>query len=101
MADALSPAGLAQAAPVKDTDMVILNACHSRERASEKLLSELGLLHRSLAVFATGTEHRRSPGAGQRFPTCATMRIGAGGLPFTLHSLIDSISSLTKCFCRP
>ena len=67
MADALSPAGFAQAASVKDADVVTLNTCHIRERVSDKLISKLDLLHRSLAAFVTGTENRKSPGAGRRF----------------------------------
>ena len=43
MADVLSPLGYRQVAG-PDADMVILNTCHIRERAAEKLFSELGRL---------------------------------------------------------
>lgn len=43
MADVLRPLGYRQVAS-QDADMVILNTCHIRERASEKLFSELGRL---------------------------------------------------------
>ncbi len=43
MADVLRPLGYQQVA-TQDADMVILNTCHIRERASEKLFSELGRL---------------------------------------------------------
>jgi tRNA-2-methylthio-N6-dimethylallyladenosine synthase len=46
MADVLSPLGYAPADGPEDADMVILNTCHIRERASEKLFSELGRLRR-------------------------------------------------------
>ena len=46
MADVLSPAGFTAAASAEDADVVILNTCHIRERASEKLFSELGRLRR-------------------------------------------------------
>jgi tRNA-2-methylthio-N6-dimethylallyladenosine synthase len=44
MADVLSPLGYGPADGPEDADMVILNTCHIRERASEKLFSELGRL---------------------------------------------------------
>jgi tRNA-2-methylthio-N6-dimethylallyladenosine synthase len=44
MADVLAPLGYAPAAGPDDADMVILNTCHIREKASEKLFSELGRL---------------------------------------------------------
>ncbi|MGA7324342.1 MAG: tRNA (N6-isopentenyl adenosine(37)-C2)-methylthiotransferase MiaB, partial [Rhodomicrobium sp.] len=44
MADALSASGYSSAADVGDADLVILNTCHIREKASEKVYSELGRL---------------------------------------------------------
>ena len=44
MADALAPLGYQPADGVHDADMVILNTCHIRERAAEKVFSELGRL---------------------------------------------------------
>ncbi len=44
MADVLAPLGYAPADGIEDADMVILNTCHIRERAAEKLFSELGRL---------------------------------------------------------
>ena len=43
MADILRPLGFAPA-PTPDADLVILNTCHIRERAADKLFSELGRL---------------------------------------------------------
>jgi tRNA-2-methylthio-N6-dimethylallyladenosine synthase len=42
MADTLAPAGYAEAALPEDADLVILNTCHIREKASEKVYSEIG-----------------------------------------------------------
>src|SRR6201985_1365780 len=42
MADLLAPLGYAGAETAEDADMVILNTCHIRERAVEKVYSELG-----------------------------------------------------------
>ncbi|MFM2147868.1 MAG: hypothetical protein RLZZ187_174 [Pseudomonadota bacterium] len=44
MADVLAPLGYAPAETPDGADMVILNTCHIREKASEKLFSELGRL---------------------------------------------------------
>jgi tRNA-2-methylthio-N6-dimethylallyladenosine synthase len=44
MADVLAPLGYAPAAGPEQADMVILNTCHIRDRATEKLFSELGRL---------------------------------------------------------
>jgi tRNA-2-methylthio-N6-dimethylallyladenosine synthase len=44
MADVLAPLGYAAAASAADADMIILNTCHIREKASEKVFSELGRL---------------------------------------------------------
>ena len=44
MADVLAPLGYIQTDDAEAADMVILNTCHIRERAAEKVYSELGRL---------------------------------------------------------
>ncbi|HJN04847.1 MAG TPA: tRNA (N6-isopentenyl adenosine(37)-C2)-methylthiotransferase MiaB [Alphaproteobacteria bacterium] len=44
MADVLAPLGYRAAESPDDADLVILNTCHIREKASEKVFSELGRL---------------------------------------------------------
>ncbi len=44
MADLLAPLGFGISDAVEDADMVILNTCHIREKAAEKVYSELGRL---------------------------------------------------------
>src|SRR6201994_1962125 len=44
MVDTLAPEGFVETASVEDADLVILNTCHIREKASEKVYSELGRL---------------------------------------------------------
>jgi tRNA-2-methylthio-N6-dimethylallyladenosine synthase len=44
MADIAAEAGYREARGVEDADLIILNTCHVRERASEKIYSELGKL---------------------------------------------------------
>ena len=44
MGDLAAEAGYREAAGVEDADLIVLNTCHIRERASEKIFSELGRL---------------------------------------------------------
>jgi tRNA-2-methylthio-N6-dimethylallyladenosine synthase len=44
MADTLASEGFTEAASADDADLVILNTCHIREKAAEKVYSELGRL---------------------------------------------------------
>jgi tRNA-2-methylthio-N6-dimethylallyladenosine synthase len=55
MADVVAPLGYASAASEADADLVIFNTCHIREKATEKLFSELGRLRsHQEAKAATG-----------------------------------------------
>ena len=55
MADSLAPHGYVATDRPDDADLVILNTCHIREKAAEKVYSELGRLRRL-------REHRRARG---------------------------------------
>src|SRR3954470_23559401 len=44
MADLLAPQGYAETGAPDDADLIILNTCHIREKAAEKVYSELGRL---------------------------------------------------------
>ncbi|KQM22168.1 tRNA (N6-isopentenyl adenosine(37)-C2)-methylthiotransferase MiaB [Novosphingobium sp. Leaf2] len=46
MAELLSAQGIAPAADGQDADLVVLNTCHIRERAAEKVYSDIGRLKR-------------------------------------------------------
>jgi tRNA-2-methylthio-N6-dimethylallyladenosine synthase len=46
MADALAPAGYAPTQDQNDADLILLNTCHIREKAAEKVYSELGRLRK-------------------------------------------------------
>src|SRR6202043_1107202 len=46
MADTLAPEGYVETASPADADLVILNTCHIREKAAEKVYSELGRVRR-------------------------------------------------------
>ena len=58
MTDVLAPLGYAPTDMVEGADMVILNTCHIREKASEKVFSELGRL-RQLKERAADQQGRR------------------------------------------
>lgn len=44
MAEALAPAGYTETQTPEDADVIVLNTCHIREKAAEKVYSELGRL---------------------------------------------------------
>src|ERR1700751_4858605 len=46
MADTLAPEGYVETATAEDADRVILNPCHIREKAAEKVYSEIGRVRR-------------------------------------------------------
>ena len=50
MADVLSPLGYAVTDAPEDADLVVLNTCHIREKATEKVYSELGQIKRLKAA---------------------------------------------------
>jgi len=52
MADALAPEGFVQTLEMNDADLILLNTCHIREKASEKVFSELGRLKKLQQVRA-------------------------------------------------
>ena len=81
MADVLAPLGYAPAAAPEDADMVILNTCHIREKAAEKVFSELGRLRPLKAQQGRGGrahDHRRRrlrrPGRRRRDPGARALR---------------------------
>ena len=46
MADTLAPEGYVETGSADDADLIILNTCHIREKAAEKVYSELGRMRR-------------------------------------------------------
>ena len=73
MADLLAPIGYAPTDAAGNADMVILNTCHIREKAAEKVYSELGRIKEmriAKAAAAAGGTLPRHPVLG--FRTCRT-----------------------------
>jgi tRNA-2-methylthio-N6-dimethylallyladenosine synthase len=59
MADTLAPSGFIECARPDDADLVILNTCHIREKAAEKVYSELGRMRKmKKAAAAQGRQMR-------------------------------------------
>ena len=56
MADVLAPLGYGLTEEAEGADLVILNTCHIREKASEKLFSELGRLREQQEIKAAQGE---------------------------------------------
>ena len=50
MADSLAPLGYGTTPQFDDADMVVINTCHIREKATEKIFSELGRLRKIKAA---------------------------------------------------
>ena len=58
MKDVLAPTGYMPTDALEDADMVILNTCHIREKASEKVFSDLGRL-RQIKARAADQQNRQ------------------------------------------
>jgi tRNA-2-methylthio-N6-dimethylallyladenosine synthase len=61
MSDVLEPLGYRQVDTPEDADLVILNTCHIREKAAEKVYSELGRLRTLKQDRADGGSEDRAP----------------------------------------
>jgi tRNA-2-methylthio-N6-dimethylallyladenosine synthase len=57
MADTLAPEGFVETAQAEDADLVILNTCHIREKAGEKVYSELGRVRKMKEAAARDGRH--------------------------------------------
>ncbi len=64
MADVLAPEGFVETTDMADADLVVLNTCHIREKAAEKVYSELGRVRAVKRDRAAGGRDTRIVVAG-------------------------------------
>ena len=64
MADTLAPEGYVETGSADDADLIILNTCHIREKAAEKVYSELGRMRRLKEAAKAGGRDVRIAVAG-------------------------------------
>jgi tRNA-2-methylthio-N6-dimethylallyladenosine synthase len=57
MADTLAPHDYVETASPEDADLIILNTCHIREKAAEKVYSEIGRMRRLKEAAAAENRH--------------------------------------------
>jgi tRNA-2-methylthio-N6-dimethylallyladenosine synthase len=64
MADTLAPEGYVETGKAEDADLIILNTCHIREKAAEKVYSEIGRMRRLKEEAAAAGRNVRIAVAG-------------------------------------
>jgi tRNA-2-methylthio-N6-dimethylallyladenosine synthase len=64
MADTLAPEGYVETGTAEDADLIILNTCHIREKAAEKVYSEIGRMRRLKEAAADDGRNVRIAVAG-------------------------------------
>ncbi len=95
MADALAPHGYEPTSTMDDADLVLLNTCHIREKASEKVFSELGRLAELRAEgrqFLVGVAGCVAQAEGEEIARRAKGRVDMVFGPQSYHRLPDLIA---------
>ncbi len=95
MADALAPHGYEPTPVIDDADLVVLNTCHIREKASEKVFSELGRLNELRAEgrnFLVGVAGCVAQAEGEEIARRAKGRVDMVFGPQSYHRLPDLIA---------
>jgi tRNA-2-methylthio-N6-dimethylallyladenosine synthase len=99
MADVLSPIGYAPVDAPDDADLVILNTCHIREKAAEKVYSELGRIRQhkeknkpNMKVAVAGCVAQAEGAEIQRRAPVVDMVLG----PQTYHKLPEMIAKVHR-----
>ncbi len=102
MADVLKPLGYASTDNAEDADLVIFNTCHIREKAAQKLYSELGRLHplqqakaekgERMIVAVAGCVAQAEGAEIQRRAPFVDIVLG----PQTYHLLPEMLTKLTR-----
>lgn len=84
MAEAMAGAGYVETATAEDADMVLLNTCHIREKAAEKVYSELGRI-KKLA------DRRRADGHAMLVGVAGCVAQAEGEEIFRRQKLVDLV----------
>ncbi len=84
MKDVLGAEGYAETAQVEAADLVILNTCHIRERAAEKVFSELGKLRELKAL-------RKAEGRDTQIAVAGCVAQAEGGEILRRQSAVDLV----------
>ena len=97
MADVLAPLGYRPTDRADDADMVILNTCHIREKASEKVFSELGRLKalkagRDVTIAVAGCVAQAEGAEIQRRQPAVDIVVG----PQAYHRLPEMVARATR-----
>jgi tRNA-2-methylthio-N6-dimethylallyladenosine synthase len=95
MADALAPHGYEPTQTMDDADLVVLNTCHIREKASEKVFSELGRLAELRSEgrnFMVGVAGCVAQAEGEEIARRAKGRVDLVFGPQSYHRLPDLIA---------
>jgi len=104
MADVLRPLGYSEVSEPDDADFVILNTCHIREKATEKVFSELGRLKKHKTRRETEGKSTITAVAGcvaQAEGDVITERVNHVDLVFgpqAYHTLPEMIAQLTGAY---
>jgi tRNA-2-methylthio-N6-dimethylallyladenosine synthase len=98
MTDVIKPLGYAQSDTMADADLVIFNTCHIREKATEKLFSELGRLKplkqdkQEMLIAVAGCVAQAEGPEIQRRAPYVDMVFG----PQTYHQLPEMIARIAR-----
>jgi tRNA-2-methylthio-N6-dimethylallyladenosine synthase len=95
MADALAPHGYEPTSSMDDADLVVLNTCHIREKASEKVFSELGRLaelRKEGRTFMVGVAGCVAQAEGEEIARRAKGRVDMVFGPQSYHRLPELIA---------
>ena len=84
MKDVLAGEGYADTSAIEDADLVILNTCHIRERATEKVFSELGKVREV-------KEARAARGVATRIAVAGCVAQAEGGEILRRQSAVDLV----------
>jgi len=106
MADVLAPLGYAPTDRVDGADMVILNTCHIREKASEKVFAELGRLKAAksarekagsdMIIAVAGCVAQAEGNEIMRRTPCVDLVLG----PQTYHRLPEMVARAVRAASR-